>query len=173
MNAAKESAPTLPGRGAGYANGSWHADVVTAEPLLQRLDGVQKAGKGWRARCPACGGKSRKLSITECDNKVLVTCFDCHDTPAVLAAVGLSFADLFPPRHWPETPKERAAARKLAREGAQRAALSVLAFEARIVQLAAAQIAADIPLEWDDYMRLVAACERIDKAHLELTEVNP
>src|ERR1700709_2595118 len=61
-----------------------------SQNLLSRLDGVQQSGRGWRAMCPACGGTSRKLSVCEGDQGVLlVTCFSCHDTPAVLGAVGL------------------------------------------------------------------------------------
>lgn len=148
----------------------FHVEHVTAQPLLDRLDGVQKCGTGWRARCPSCGGRSRKLSITETDSKVLVTCFGCHDTPAVLAAVGLTFADLFPPRSWPETPQERRQQRRAAREAGWAAALSVLALEANVL-LAAAEFYAPLRLLTDqDQERLSQAVQRIHSAANELTE---
>lgn len=143
---------------------SFHVQNATAEPLLQRLDGVQKSGNGWRAKCPACGGQSRKLSITQADNRVLVHCFGCNDTPAVLAAVGLSFADILPPRHWPESPQERRELSRVAREGALVAALPELAHAAAVVRLAAMALVRDEALDWDDYCTLVKAEEVIGNA---------
>ena len=90
----KRNAPTGQGQGAGASHNNFHVDHVTAEPLLQRLDAVQKSGNGWRARCPACGGTSRKVSITEADDRVLVYCFGGCKVEEVLAAVGLSWADI-------------------------------------------------------------------------------
>ena len=49
--------------------------ITTATPaqqLLPRLEGVITTGKGWRARCPAHGGKSASLAITEGDNGTLL-----------------------------------------------------------------------------------------------------
>ena len=70
-----------------------HVDRVNPEVLLSRLDGVQKSGNGWRARCPACGGQSRKVSIAEADGRILVHAFCGCPADAVLAAVGLRWAD--------------------------------------------------------------------------------
>ena len=132
-----------PAGGPGFARtqqNNFHVNSASAEPLLQRLDSVQKSGNGWRARCPACGGTSRKLAIAESDGRVLVHCFACNDAEAVLAAVGLRWADLHPPRHWPQSKEEQQRARKAIRESGWSAALSVLALEARIVLLAAREI---------------------------------
>lgn len=150
----------------GSASGrqSFHVQNATAEPLLQRLEGVQKAGKGWRARCPACGGQSRKLSIAEAAGRVLIHCFGCNDTSAVLAAVGLSFADILPPRHWPESPQERRELSRIAREGALVAALPELAHATAVVRLAAASLLRDEALDWNDYCTLVKAEEVIGNA---------
>lgn len=55
-----------------FASGQrFHVDHATAEPLLQRLEGVQKSGSGWRAKCPACGGTSRKVTIAEARNALV------------------------------------------------------------------------------------------------------
>lgn len=148
----------------------FHVDYATAEPLLQRLEGVQKSGNGWRARCPSCGGRSRKLSIAETGERVLIYCFGCGDAEAVLAAVGLTWADLHPPRSWPMSPEERRQARRAIREASWAAALSVLAVEATIVRLASAQLARWQPLSEEDDARLALACERIDKAAAVLVE---
>lgn len=105
----------------------FHVDHATAEPLLQRLEGVQKSGNGWRAKCPACGGTSRKVTIAERDGKVLLHCFGGCKAIEVLEAVGLAWADIMPPRHWPESPEERRRMRQAIREAGWASALSVLA----------------------------------------------
>jgi hypothetical protein len=67
--------------------------------LLAKLDGVRKAGKGWSARCPAHDDRKASLSVTEGDDgTVLVKCHAGCDTAAVVSAIGLTVADLFPPK---------------------------------------------------------------------------
>ena len=142
----------------------YHTDNASAEPLLQRLDAAQKAGNGWRARCPACGGRSRKLSVTEAGGKVLVHCFGGCEAADVIAAVGLTWADLYPPRFWPRSPEERREISRAIRQSGWAAALEVLALEAAIVRIAASQVLQDKPLDWNDYCRLVKAEEKIGNA---------
>jgi hypothetical protein len=50
------------------------------------------------------------------------------------------------------------------REAGWASALAVLATEATVARIAAAQLLRDEPLEWDDYCRLVKASELIDNA---------
>lgn len=167
-----EAAPAgRPGLGETNAGGRrFHVDCATAEPLLQRLDGVQKSGNGWRARCPSCGGKSRKVAIAERDGRVLLHCFGGCKAIEVLEAVGLAWADIMPPRTWPESPEERRQARRAIREAGWAAALATLATEATIVRLASAQVARWRPLSEEDDARLALACARIDKAAAVLVE---
>lgn len=148
----------------------FHVQNATAEPLLQRLEGVQKSGNGWRARCPACGGSSRKVTIAERDGKVLLHCFGGCKAVEVLEAVGLAWADIMPPRTWPESPEERRQARRAIREAGWASALSVLSMEAAIVQIAANKVLRDEVLDWNDYCRLVKAEERIANAKCALVE---
>lgn len=148
----------------------FHAQVATAEPLLQRLDGVQKAGNGWRAKCPCCGGQSRKVTIAERDGKVLLHCFGGCRAVEVLESVGLSWADIMPPRHWPDLPEERRRARQAIREAGWVSALSVLALEAKVTLLAARQLAHWQVLDEGDDARLTLAVERIDHATSMLVE---
>lgn len=144
--------------------------AASASVLLSKLEGVQAQGKGWRARCPSCGGKSRKLSVAESDGRTLVHCFAGCKGEEVLAAVGLRWADLMPPRHWPQTPGERRQASRAMRESGWAAALEVLALEASIVQIAAHELGRVGGLSADDYERLLIACGRIDDAASVLTE---
>ncbi len=82
------------------------------ERLLAALHDVKPAKAGqWYARCPAHqreGGKARKLSIGLADDgTVLVHCYVGCDTKDVLAAVGLTAADLFPRDECPRRPDRR------------------------------------------------------------------
>jgi hypothetical protein len=71
---------------------------VSAQALLDRLDGVRQYGAGrWRARCPAHGSKGGTLSVHEkSDGRVLVHCFAGCAVEEVVGAVGLAINDLFP-----------------------------------------------------------------------------
>lgn len=149
----------------------FHVQNATAEPLLQRLDGVMKSGNGWRARCPSCGGSSRKVAIAEREGKVLLHCFGGCQSIDVLNAVGLSWADVMPPRHWPESPEERRRARQAIRETGWASALETLAMEAAITAIAANKMLRGEALDWDDYCRLAKAEQRIGNAREALVEV--
>ncbi len=149
---------------------NFYAQNATVETLLQRLDAVQKSGNGWRAKCPACGGQSRKLSVSQSDDRVLIHCFGCSDADGVLAAVGLKWTDLLPPRTWPQSPEDRKRARRAIRECGWSAALSVLPTEAVVLHLAAQMIADAEPLPVEDRERLALACMRVDRAALVLVE---
>lgn len=71
---------------------------VPIEVLLSRLDGVKAAGRGkWMARTPTREDRTPSLSIYEReDGSVLLYDFGGDETVAVLAAIGLTFADLYP-----------------------------------------------------------------------------
>lgn len=159
------NAPTWQGRGAESVHGEANATI-----LLGRLESVQVQGKGWRARCPSCGGTSRKLSVTESGGRVLIHCFGGCKAIEVLESVGLAWADIMPPRAWPASPEERRAQRRAVRESGWAAALATLATEATIVRMASAQVARWQPLSEEDDARLALACERIDKAAAVLVE---
>lgn len=141
---------------------------MTAGPcdlLLSRLECVRKSGSGHVARCPAHADRSASLSVCEGrDGRALVKCFAGCDLLAVVHAVGLEVADLFPQRIADATPEGKAAARNAWRQSGWAAALAVLSREAAIVGLAARQLAAGQALAADDHARLRVALERIDGA---------
>lgn len=66
--------------------------------LLSRLSGVKTAGKGkWMARTPTREDRTPSLSIRECeDGRVLLYDFGGDATADVLAAIGMTFTDLYP-----------------------------------------------------------------------------
>ena len=149
-----------------------HSNPLDA--LLQRLDGVQKSGNGYRARCPACGGRSRKLSVSEADNgAVLLHCFASCDALNVMQAVGMTLADLFPVRLAPQTEQERRSALRSARLSQWGAALEVLVVEALIVVIAARQLARWQYLSEEDDQRLAVACDRLEQAWKTLRGMRP
>ncbi len=77
-----------------------HDNRGTASPierLIGRLNGVNKNGNGWSARCPAHDDQRASLSIAEGDDRRALVC--CHagcDVKAICAAVDMTPADLFP-----------------------------------------------------------------------------
>src|SRR5689334_17687260 len=73
---------------------------MSADTLLTRLKGVRSTGRArWLARCPAHADRSPSLSIRELDDGVtLVKCFAECPAADVLAAIGLDFDALYPPR---------------------------------------------------------------------------
>lgn len=70
--------------------------VTPIENVLSRLEGVQGAGKRFKARCPAHLDKTPSLSIKEGDDgRALIHCFGGCKVEAVAAALGLRLSDLF------------------------------------------------------------------------------
>lgn len=57
----------------------------------------RRAGRGWMARCPAHEDRTPSLSFRATgDGTVLIKCHAGCTTASVLAALGLTFRDLFP-----------------------------------------------------------------------------
>src|SRR5262245_28228348 len=76
--------------------------MTPIETLLAKLPGVKKAGNGWSARCPAHEDRRASLSIAQGDaGTALVKCHAGCDTSAILTAIGLKLADLFPAKAGP------------------------------------------------------------------------
>ena len=72
--------------------------MTPTENLLTKLPDAKQAGKGWSACCPAHEDRRASLSISEGENGGAV--LHCHagcEPEAVVAALGLSLADLMPP----------------------------------------------------------------------------
>ena len=67
------------------------------ETILNRLAGVRRTGKSFKAICPAHADRTPSLSVKEGDDgRVLLHCFGGCEMEAVVAAMGLRPADLFP-----------------------------------------------------------------------------
>lgn len=145
--------------------------TARTDVLLARLQHVRKSGpSSWRADCPNGHRRARgSLAVTESeDGRILLTCFACHDTPAVLAAIGLELADLYPERIRDITPEGRRRARELFKQSAWAAALRVLQREATVCIVAAGMLRAHLALTPADDSRLAIAMERIRDARAVL-----
>jgi hypothetical protein len=147
---------------------------MSAETIIARLPDTQSYGKGWRAACPNCGGKGRKLAINEADDgRILLHCFAGCDAADVVKSAGLTLADLFPVRLAADSPLERRQRARLAREAQWGAALEMLALESMIVSIAAKDLAQRDRLSDEDLARLALAQKRIDEACSVLRERSP
>jgi hypothetical protein len=73
---------------------------MTAEEFISRLARVKRNGKGWTARCPAHEDRKPSLSVhVGDDDRLLVHCFAGCTTEAIVGALGLKLADLYPDAH--------------------------------------------------------------------------
>ncbi|MBU2762225.1 hypothetical protein [Acidithiobacillus caldus] len=128
--------------------------------VLHRLDRVKRtAPDKWQALCPAHADKRPSLSIHQTeDGKVLLHCWTGCAVAEIVAALGLSLADLFPggrrdvghggPLRSPFSPRD---------------ALLGISHEATVIRLIAAR-ARSQQLDDKDIERLAEAEERIFRA---------
>lgn len=71
--------------------------MTPLERLLSKLSDARKSGSGWSARCPAHDDRHASLSVSAVnDGTALVKCHAGCATSAIVAALGLGLADLFP-----------------------------------------------------------------------------
>lgn len=132
---------------------------MTAAVLLDRLDQVRERGAGkWLALCPAHDDRNPSLSVAETsDGTTLIKCWSGCDAADIVAAVGLTLADLFPEsgrqHHQPPTD------RRLRIAPAD--ALRILRRESLVIATASADLARGISLSPDDHARLLSAVSRV------------
>lgn len=70
--------------------------MTAADTLIARLDKVKATGpSSWVACCPAHEDKKPSLSIKQLDDRTLIHCWSGCGAADVVAAVGLTLADLF------------------------------------------------------------------------------
>ena len=134
---------------------------MSIDNLLSRLDKVKRTGNGkWQACCPvpAHDDKSPSLTIRELDDgRILLHCFGGCDVQEVLAAVGMTFDDLYPPREIQQGRPER-------RPFPAADVLRAIGFEALVVAAAGVSLLAGKPFSSVDRERLILAVHRIQSA---------
>ena len=138
------------------------ASRIGIDALLHRLERVQRSGQGWRADCPTGHRTRGTLSLAQGDDgRVLLHCFAGCSTADVLGALGLTLGDIMPERLRDESPEGRRAARERFQLASVAAATGVVAREAELVLIAAADTAQGIPLTDADLARLAEGVERL------------
>lgn len=77
---------------------------MSATVLLSRLTGAREVGPHrWTAHCPAHEDRSPSLSVTvAADGKTLIHCHAGCAPDDILAALGLTWKDLYPADRWQE-----------------------------------------------------------------------
>lgn len=137
--------------------------MTPAENLLSRLTKVKRTGPDqWIASCPTRDDKRPSMTIRELpDGRVLLHDFGGDSVDEILAALGMSMSDLFPPRMEAPGPgkphRERLPFNPLD-------VLRILDFEACIVQRFGYGLArGEVPAE-QDLERLRTAVSRIGAA---------
>jgi hypothetical protein len=126
------------------------------ETVLERLEGVKKAGGAFKARCPAHADRSPSLSIKEGDDgRVLLYCFAGCEVAAVVAALKLQMADLFS-QNLPGTGK------KIGPPGVSvRDLLAAAEFERQVLYIVKSDQAAGKSVSQADWERAKLALKRI------------
>lgn len=130
--------------------------MIALEKLINRLDRVKQTRQGYYiACCSAHQDKSPSLAVRELqDGRVLVHCFAGCSVEDILAAIGLTFSDLFPPRSIEHAKAERAPFYAID-------VLRALSHEALVVAIAAETMRRGESLAPIDFERLTVAVTRI------------
>ena len=133
-------------------------DNAPIDIILAKLEGVRQRRQGQNsARCPAHADRGPSLSVRETpDGSVLLHCFAGCNVAAIVGAVGLGLADLFPP-----LAKSGREPRRTPRLLSAGQALELLSNEAAIVLMAGAGLVRGQPLSPVDRERVVQAVGRI------------
>ena len=133
---------------------------MSAQALLERLDKVRRtAPDNWIACCPAHADKSPSLAVRALeDGRTLLHCFGGCRPDAVLGVLGMTVADLFPPRpRHPQGGATKSGIRPMD-------ALRCIAGEATVVMVAADMLRGGEVLAECDVARLATAAKRIRTA---------
>lgn len=132
---------------------------MSADKLLSRLQRVKRTGPGkWIASCPTLEDKSPSLAIRELDDgTILLHDFGGDSVEAILAAVGLSFADLYPDKPGP-------VGKPIRRPFNASDVLSLVAFESTVAVLVISDVVKREGATEHDLDRLLVAAQRLGNA---------
>lgn len=132
---------------------------MSADKLLSRLQRVRRTGPGkWIASCPTREDKSPSLAIRELDDgTILLHDFGGDSVEAIVGAVGLSIADLFPDRPGP-------VGKPVKKPFSASDVLSLVAFESSVAVLVVSDVVNGKEVTDADYQRLLVAAQRLGHA---------
>lgn len=145
--------------------------MIDIDYILNKLEKVKTLkGDKWMACCPAHNDKSPSLSIAYKDGKILLHCFSGCSSLQVINALGIDFSELFDEKIHTDNGNN---ARVQRGSGfTAREALVALSYEARIIGLAAGDMAIGIQPSKDDLDRIKLASLRIDAAIQFIDNIN-
>ena len=126
--------------------------------LIKLLDAVKETGSNrWLARCPAHDDRRPSLSVTQTDDGIwLYKCWAGCEQLAVVDALGIEFADLFPER------RIRHIDHRLRLSAID--ALAALGHEATVVAVIASDFLVHKAIDAETWSRLALAVSRIGLA---------
>ena len=130
------------------------------DALLSRLDGVQRVGRGFMARCPVHADHRPSLAVTVGDDdRVLLLCRAGCETETILTSLNLTWGDLFshsrPRTSPPSRPETIACELDIVRQ-------SLIAKERRL---------AERRVHWADVMALADEACQLDRLLLHARQV--
>lgn len=138
-----------------------YRESTSITSLLSKLNGVIVAGPDrWYARCPAHDDKTPSLSIRQAPDKILLHCFAGCQPEQILAAIGLTWRDLYA-----DTWQAGAAAATLSRPRDWPAPGVDLDHERLILTIGAGDLRRGRTLSLEDRARLALAAERTALDH--------
>ena len=137
---------------------------MSFETLRDRLDGVRDTGPGrFMARCPAHEDRSPSLGVRDCgDGRTILNCLAGCEAENVLAAVGLTFSDLYPERSG-----LKHAYKPIRNRISPRDALAALDHESLVVTIIGADFLEHKKIDDETWDRLGAAVNRINTLRAE------
>lgn len=123
--------------------GATRAHTIGLAYLLERLEGIKAVGRGWRARCPACGGVTLKLAVSISDAGAEVHCWGGCSEQTVLTALlaGSGSSGVL--------------------DDAPRSGFETILFETCIVWIAAGELLEGKPISLENFERLRVARVRL------------
>ena len=132
---------------------------MSADKLLSRVQRVRRTGPGrWIASSPTREDKSPSLAIREMDDgTILLHDFGGDSVEAILGALGLSFADLYPEQ--PGT-----FSKPVRRPFSASDVLSLVAFESSVAVVIVADVVKRDGATAQDLDRLLVAAQRLGNA---------
>lgn len=133
--------------------------MTAATTILDRLDGVAERGPSrWVARCPSHDDRTPSLSVREADDgTILLHCWSGCDAADIVAAAGLTLADLFPAREQQHRHHTGGQRPRISASDA----LHLLSRESTAIAIASRDMIDRGPLAPADHDRLVAAAGRV------------
>ena len=86
---------------------NYRAAPLDEQALPGKFARVKRSGDGWSARCPSHDESENSLSITPQSDRWLIHCHAGCPVEKIVAAVGLTLADLFYEKRSSRSPRRR------------------------------------------------------------------